>query len=202
VPTDYVNVLRRKSPKRPTFGNIDRLIFAGLYSLAPNVRSALAADGEASGSLLPARFAIGKIRSARTRSACRARSSSRRFSRFVASSQSYSVCDRDKRDHCAPTLGDSLLQSIRIGFSVHTGLCARKRNFCGRDEGAETASLKFNRRFAETKRSYTLLRHFGHFASQGIPTSGPVAQCSELAADNRFGWKFESSRPHHASFLA
>ena len=37
-----LNVLRRKSPKRPTFGNIDRLIFAGLYSLAPNVRSALA----------------------------------------------------------------------------------------------------------------------------------------------------------------
>jgi hypothetical protein len=30
-----LNVLRRKSPKRPTFGNIDRLIFAGLYSLAP-----------------------------------------------------------------------------------------------------------------------------------------------------------------------
>src|SRR5437588_8596256 len=26
-----LNVLRRKSPKRPTFGNIDRLIFAGLY---------------------------------------------------------------------------------------------------------------------------------------------------------------------------
>jgi len=37
-----LNVLRRKSPKRPTFGNMDRLIFAGLYSLAPNVRSALA----------------------------------------------------------------------------------------------------------------------------------------------------------------
>src|SRR5580704_17568660 len=37
-----LNVLRRKSPKRPTFGNIDRLIFAGLYSLAPNVRSTLA----------------------------------------------------------------------------------------------------------------------------------------------------------------
>jgi hypothetical protein len=37
-----LNVLRRKSPKRPTFGNIDRLIFAGLYGLAPNVRSALA----------------------------------------------------------------------------------------------------------------------------------------------------------------
>jgi hypothetical protein len=37
-----LNVLRRKSPKRPTFGNIDRLIFAGLYSLAPNLLSALA----------------------------------------------------------------------------------------------------------------------------------------------------------------
>src|ERR1700756_246764 len=36
-----LNVLRRKSPKRPTFGNIDRLIFAGLYSLAPKVLSAL-----------------------------------------------------------------------------------------------------------------------------------------------------------------
>jgi hypothetical protein len=31
-----VNVLWRKSPKRPTFGNVDRLIFAGLYGLAPN----------------------------------------------------------------------------------------------------------------------------------------------------------------------
>jgi hypothetical protein len=28
-----LNVLRRKSAKRPTFGNIDRLIFAGLYGL-------------------------------------------------------------------------------------------------------------------------------------------------------------------------
>jgi hypothetical protein len=37
-----LNVLRQKSPKRPTFGNIDRLIFAGLYGLAPNVLSALA----------------------------------------------------------------------------------------------------------------------------------------------------------------
>ena len=37
-----LNVLRRKSPKRPTFGNIDRLIFAGLYGLAPNVLTALA----------------------------------------------------------------------------------------------------------------------------------------------------------------
>jgi hypothetical protein len=37
-----LNVLRRKSPKRPTFRSIDRLIFAGLYGLAPDVLSALA----------------------------------------------------------------------------------------------------------------------------------------------------------------
>jgi hypothetical protein len=37
-----LNVLRRKSPKRPTFNNVDRLIFAGLYGIAPNVLSALA----------------------------------------------------------------------------------------------------------------------------------------------------------------
>jgi hypothetical protein len=37
-----LNVLRRKSVMRPTFGSIDRLIFAGLYGLAPNVLSALA----------------------------------------------------------------------------------------------------------------------------------------------------------------
>src|SRR5262247_1488913 len=37
-----LNLLRRKSPKRPTFGSIDRLIFAGLYGLEPNVLSALA----------------------------------------------------------------------------------------------------------------------------------------------------------------
>src|ERR1700726_2853197 len=36
------NVLRRKSPKRPTFGMLDRLIFAGLYRLAPKVLGALA----------------------------------------------------------------------------------------------------------------------------------------------------------------
>jgi hypothetical protein len=30
-----LNVLRRQSPKRPTFGMLDRLIFAGLYRLAP-----------------------------------------------------------------------------------------------------------------------------------------------------------------------
>jgi hypothetical protein len=37
-----VNVLRRKSPKRLTFSKADRLIFAGLYGLAPNVLSGLA----------------------------------------------------------------------------------------------------------------------------------------------------------------
>jgi hypothetical protein len=37
-----LNVLRRKSPKRPTFGMLDRLIFAGLHRLVPKVLSALA----------------------------------------------------------------------------------------------------------------------------------------------------------------
>src|SRR5260370_37707377 len=37
-----LNVLRRKSPKRPTFGMLDRLIFAGLYRLAPEVLGAFA----------------------------------------------------------------------------------------------------------------------------------------------------------------
>jgi hypothetical protein len=36
-----LNVLRRKSPKRPTFSGIDRLVFAGLYRLAPGVLNAL-----------------------------------------------------------------------------------------------------------------------------------------------------------------
>src|ERR1700730_7994105 len=36
-----LNVLRRKSPQRPTFSSIDRLVFAGLYRLAPGVRDAL-----------------------------------------------------------------------------------------------------------------------------------------------------------------
>ena len=35
------NVLRRKSPKRLAFGNIDRLVFAGLYRVAPGVLDAL-----------------------------------------------------------------------------------------------------------------------------------------------------------------
>ena len=37
-----LDVLRRQSPKRPTFGMLDRLIFAGLYRLAPKVLGALA----------------------------------------------------------------------------------------------------------------------------------------------------------------
>ena len=37
-----LNVLRRKSPKRPTFGMLDRLVFVGLYRLAPKVLDALA----------------------------------------------------------------------------------------------------------------------------------------------------------------
>src|SRR5437899_5692603 len=36
-----LNVLRRKSPKRLVFKNIDRLVFAGLYGLTPNVLDAL-----------------------------------------------------------------------------------------------------------------------------------------------------------------
>ena len=37
-----LNVLRRKSPKRPTFGMLDRLVFVGLYRLAPKVLDVLA----------------------------------------------------------------------------------------------------------------------------------------------------------------
>ena len=37
-----LNILRRKSPKRPILGGIDRLVFVRLYGLAPEVLSALA----------------------------------------------------------------------------------------------------------------------------------------------------------------
>ena len=37
-----LNILGRKSPKRPMLGRIDRLVFVGLYGLAPDVLSALA----------------------------------------------------------------------------------------------------------------------------------------------------------------
>ena len=36
-----LNVLRRKAPKRVTFSSFDRLVFAGLYRLAPGVLDAL-----------------------------------------------------------------------------------------------------------------------------------------------------------------
>src|SRR5262249_48677158 len=36
-----LNVLRRKSPKRLAFGNVDRLVIAGLYRVAPGVLDAL-----------------------------------------------------------------------------------------------------------------------------------------------------------------
>src|SRR3979411_1072677 len=36
-----LNVLRRKSPRRLAFSSIDRLVFAGLYRLAPGVLDAL-----------------------------------------------------------------------------------------------------------------------------------------------------------------
>jgi len=36
-----LNVLRRKSPKRVAFSNVDRLLFTGLYRLAPTVLEAL-----------------------------------------------------------------------------------------------------------------------------------------------------------------
>jgi hypothetical protein len=35
------NVLRRKSPQRLSFTSIERLVFAGLYRLAPDVLDAL-----------------------------------------------------------------------------------------------------------------------------------------------------------------
>jgi hypothetical protein len=37
-----LNVLRRRSPKRVTLGAVDRLVFVGLYRLAPRVLDALA----------------------------------------------------------------------------------------------------------------------------------------------------------------
>jgi hypothetical protein len=36
-----LNVLRRRSPKRPVFSNVDRLVFATLYGLTPHVLDAL-----------------------------------------------------------------------------------------------------------------------------------------------------------------
>src|SRR6202051_2975708 len=41
TPRDQLNVLRRKSPQRLAFTSIDRLVFAGLYRLAPGMLDAL-----------------------------------------------------------------------------------------------------------------------------------------------------------------
>ena len=37
----WLNVLRRRSPKRVNLSNIDRLVFVGIYGLAPHVLDAL-----------------------------------------------------------------------------------------------------------------------------------------------------------------
>ena len=39
------NVLRRRAPKRVAVSNIDRLVFAGLYHLAPEVLDAVTSSG-------------------------------------------------------------------------------------------------------------------------------------------------------------
>jgi hypothetical protein len=41
-----LNVLRRKSPKRLAFSNVDWLVFTALYHLAPGILDAQAADGD------------------------------------------------------------------------------------------------------------------------------------------------------------
>ena len=40
VPLHQLNVLRRKSPKRLAFGDVDRLVFTALYHVAPGVLDA------------------------------------------------------------------------------------------------------------------------------------------------------------------
>src|SRR4030081_4108539 len=47
-----INVLRRNSPKRQTFSTADRLIFAGVYRLAPTVLNALAIVKPETGTVL------------------------------------------------------------------------------------------------------------------------------------------------------
>jgi hypothetical protein len=74
-----LNVLRRKSPKRLTFSNFDRLVFAILYGFAPRVLNALAiVEPETVNptSLLPHQFASngGKIKTQAASSQCGRRS--------------------------------------------------------------------------------------------------------------------------------
>ena len=100
-------------------------------------------------------------------------------------SAAYSKCRRETCfNFCALQIRRDVRNAIEHGVSIvlfsnaeelngehHTRTTSprtRKRNFCGRDEGAKTVSLKFNRLFAKTKRSYTQTRHFTHFASQEL----------------------------------
>jgi hypothetical protein len=57
-----LNVLRRKSPQRLTFSSIDRLVFAGLYRLAPG-EDPMKSKGL--GHWLQGRFALTEVRRAR-----------------------------------------------------------------------------------------------------------------------------------------
>jgi hypothetical protein len=41
-----LNVLRRKAPKRLVFSNFDRLVFASLYRIAPDVLNALVSSNQ------------------------------------------------------------------------------------------------------------------------------------------------------------
>ena len=53
-----LNILRRSSPKRPILGRIDRLVFVGLYGLAPDVLSACAIQARNRYPLAPRRFSL------------------------------------------------------------------------------------------------------------------------------------------------
>jgi hypothetical protein len=53
-----INILRRHSPKRQTFSAMDRLIFAGLYRLAPTVLNALAVEARYRYKVAPRRVQI------------------------------------------------------------------------------------------------------------------------------------------------
>jgi hypothetical protein len=56
-----LNVLRRKSPSRLAFSSIDRLVFAGMYALAPNILDALKIVKGAYVGLTTRRYASGEI---------------------------------------------------------------------------------------------------------------------------------------------
>jgi hypothetical protein len=66
-------------------------------------------------------------------------------------------------------LGNILQNSNCVGRDTYLRCQVR-----GRAKGAETVSMKFNRLFTETKRSYTRPRHFRYFASQEVSTADPL----------------------------